>query len=50
MQMSQFQSFGKFVLTLCLPDTTFPRGPEADEKSSRVRPYEVEHFHPPDFP
>ena len=32
MQMSQFRSFGKWVKVLCLPDTTFPRGSEADSR------------------
>ena len=31
-QMSQFRSFGKWLLILCLPDTTVPRGSEDDSR------------------
>ena len=32
MQISQFGSFGKWVLILCRPDTTFPRGSEDNSR------------------
>ena len=38
-----------FIYILCLPDTTFPRGSEADsQKKSQVRPCILERFHPQD--